>query len=209
MVDYPNCEIPPNSATVISFEHALLNAQGIRLRIASDAIRKHGVEAPVAMQHMAAGDFEYGIAHALRHNERVLTDPTLLTLMALDAHARFASWLQDGAEFHTQWGEMVSGVTNGKFGRVILRADSRRRDVIPFLERWHLHDLFAMIRCADDPPIATSTYRSTLCRSWEFILDRLTRWGVDQSHVTLYESDPSRMVAMQLLSGGRVSELGD
>lgn len=209
MASYPNCEIPPNRATVIAFEFALLNAQGIRQRIAAEAMEKHGVPVPVVIQQLLAGDFEYGIAKALRTDDRVRADPTLLTLIAMDAHARFAEWLRDGAEFHPQWTEMVSAVTHGNAGRVILRADSRRRDVIPFLERWHLHDLFAMIRCADDPPIATSQYRSTLCRSWEAIIDRFTRWGIDQSAVTLLEGDPSRMVAMQLLSGGHISEFDD
>lgn len=209
MADFPNCEIPPNRATVIAFEHALLNAAGVRQHIALEAIRKHGVSDPIAIQHVLAGDFEHGIAKALRNDAQIIADPTLITLIAMDAHARFAEWLRDGAEFHPEWASTVSTVTNGNAGRVILRADSRRRDVVPFLERWHLHDLFAMIRCADDPPIATSQYRSTLCRSWEAIIDRFTRWGIDQSAVKLLEGDPSRMVAMQLLSGGHVSEFDD
>ncbi len=209
MADFPNCEIPPNSVTVIAFEHALLNADAIREHIASDAIQKHGVAAPVAGRLALAGDFEQGIAKALRNDAKIIADPTLITLMAMDAHTRFAEWLRDGAEFHPQWPSIVSAVTNGNAGRVILRADSRRRDVVPFLERWHLHDLFAMIRCTDDPPIATSQYRTALCRSWEAIIDRFTRWGIDQSAVKLLEGDPSRMVAMQLLSGGHVSEFDD
>ncbi|MBY0490073.1 MAG: hypothetical protein K2R93_09565 [Gemmatimonadaceae bacterium] len=199
---------------VLLFDGFLMGQYGDRQRCLCDAIMARGIDPMdeatyrVVIEKLDGRTFEEVLRMGWATHELVQQDPTLLELMALDANARYAAWLRDGATMDPQVRELVDVLTkDGQ--RVILRADSRRRDVVPFLERWAMHDVFAFVRCADDPPIAASIYRSSFCRSWEAIIDRVTRWGVDRANVNVMDgNDDARMVALQLLSGAHVTELG-
>lgn len=197
--------------TVISFDARMLVPSGMRRACLIDALRAQELDS-VAEPARFAGDawvhgrtFEEIVQAEWATHERVQRDPALLALIALDAEARYARWLRDGAQLPMAPAEWMREISDGHSRRVILRSDARRRDVIPFLERWQLHDAFAMIRCADDPPVAASVERSSIGRSWEAIRERLERWRVAPSAVEIAgEEDQSQMIARRFVAGGHL-----
>ena len=194
--------------TVVSFDARMLVPSGMRRASLIDALRAQQLES-FAEPARFAGDawvhgrtFEEIVQAEWATHERVQRDPPLLALIALDAEARYARWLRDGAQLPMAPAEWMREISDGHSRRVILRSDARRRDVIPFLERWQLHDAFAMIRCADDPPVAASVERSSIGRSWEAIRERLERWRVAPSAVEIAgEEDQSQMIARRFVAG--------
>lgn len=194
--------------TVVSFDARMLVPSGMRRASLIDALRAQQLDS-VAEPARFAGDawvhgrtFEEIVQTEWATHERLQRDPTLLALIALDAESRYARWLRDGAQLPTAPVAWMRDISHGHARRVILRADSRRRDVIPFLERWQLHDAFAMIRCADDPPVAASMERSSVGRSWEAIRERLDRWRVAPAAVEIAgEDDQSQMIARRVVVG--------
>jgi hypothetical protein len=201
-------------ASVVSFD-SLLSPGLMRRELLNDALVAHGVDPHAEGSqrvHSTLGvgrTYEECLRIGWSNAPRVQQDPTLLELIALDATRRYATWLRDGASLVMNAALLLDVYSASGTRRLILRADAARRDVIPFLESWNLHDGFAMIRCADDPPVASSVYRSSFCRSWEAIRERLTRWGVDRASVEIHDAcDETKMVALQLLSGNHVEEVG-
>lgn len=192
---------------VVAFDASMLVPSGMRRTCLIEALRAQGLES-VAEHDRFVGDawvhgrtFEEIVQSEWGTHELVQRDPTRLALVALDAEARYASWLHDGAQLPMAPAAWMHEISRGHARRVIVRADSRRRDVIPFLERWQLHDAFTMIRCADDPPIAASVERSSFGRSWEAIRERLARWRVAPASVEIVgEVDQRLMIARRVLA---------
>jgi hypothetical protein len=137
------------------------------------------------------------LAEAAREALRVATDPalpvdeSLLDLLVLRAERHLATSMAGGASptisaEAASW--LAAAAPSGL--RLVLRADSARREVERVLGAVGLLDLFAIVRCADDRgrafdlgvsgagAIAQAAEASTLERSWHAIDARLRAVGV-------------------------------
>jgi beta-phosphoglucomutase-like phosphatase (HAD superfamily) len=114
--------------------------------------------------------------------QQVAADPTLLELVALGAERRYEAAAGAGVAFVP---DVVQSVREaGMRGvRLVVRADSRRRQVEALLELAGITHLVALLRCSDDPPASSegrhrSPQSEAFYASWREIDRRLTGWGV-------------------------------
>jgi beta-phosphoglucomutase-like phosphatase (HAD superfamily) len=111
-------------------------------------------------------------------------DPTVAALIALRAQRTYSALMAHGVPLfpeavralraHAAWG-----------GRVVIRADSERRQVEPLLALAGLEPMISLLRCCDDGPRGAAP---SLQRSWEAIDARLTRLGIAASARTAGEA---------------------
>ncbi|MCA2982437.1 MAG: hypothetical protein ACK6DR_14090 [Gemmatimonas sp.] len=96
-------------------------------------------------------------------------DPTLPELVALRAQRGYRQLVTHGVPVHPAVvDEMEAAGRRGD--RVVVRADSERRDVEPLLALLGLDHTLAFLRCSDDRPHGAA---ASLVRSWQAIDGRL------------------------------------
>jgi len=113
------------------------------------------------------------------------SDPTLPELIALRAHRGFRALVQHGVPLDQRVLQRVHD-TAARGGRIVMRADSERRDVEPLLVLAGLETSVSLLRCSDDAPRAPG---ASLLRSWEAIHARLLNMGVSVSERTAFETN--------------------
>ena len=110
-------------------------------------------------------------------------DPTLPELVALRAQRGFRQLVQHGAPVHAGiLREIHDAAASGT--RVVLRADSERRDVEPLLAMAGLDHQFTFTRCSDDMPRG---HDPSLLRSWQAVDARLRSMQQDVMVRTAWE----------------------
>lgn len=193
---------------VVALERLLLGASDQRRACLQAALAAQDVSTSTrAIEPLDGRTFDEVLTRDWSTHPRLQDDPTRLSLAALDAEARYAAWVRDGASFATDVVDVLQRRIMEGGARGVLRTDARRRDVTPALEAWALYDSLAMLRCADDPPLAGSSYRSSIGRSWEAIADRLRRWGIAADQVDVLESYADTEIrARRLMTGAPVHD---
>ena len=114
------------------------------------------------------------------------SDPTVPELIALRAQRGYRALVQHGVSFNADMLTRVQqAATNGH--RVVVRADSERRDVEPLLMLAGLEHTVSLLRCSDDAPRGPG---ATIGRSWDAIHDRLRTMQVPVTARTAWETSP-------------------
>ncbi len=117
--------------------------------------------------------------------ELATTDPTLPELIALRAQRGFRALVQHGVPLDQRaLRRLQEAATRGD--RIVVRADSERRDVESLLALAGLETSVSLLRCSDDAPRAPG---ASLQRSWEAIHMRLSDMGVGVPERTAFESN--------------------
>ena len=113
------------------------------------------------------------------------TDPTLPELIALRAHRGFRALVQHGVPLDQRaLLRLQEAATRGD--RIVVRADSERRDVESLLALAGLENSVSLLRCSDDAPRAPG---ASLRRSWDAIHARLSNMGVSVTERTALETN--------------------
>lgn len=123
--------------------------------------------------------------------EQATSDPTLPELVALRALRGYRHLVQHGVALRTDVLHSIrEAVSSGT--RVVVRADSERRDVAPLLTMAGLEHQVALLRCSDDAPRAPG---ASLERSWQTIDERLhgMRFGVAERSAIEPSEDTARV----------------
>lgn len=133
--------------------------------------------------------------------DHAASDPTLPELVALRAQRAYRHLVQHGvslrADVITRLREASSLGT-----RVIVRADSERRDVEPLLAMVGLDHAINVLRCSDDAPRGPG---ASLVRSWQAIGDRLHGMQISMTARTTIETNLETLaVARPFVSSGTV-----
>jgi beta-phosphoglucomutase-like phosphatase (HAD superfamily) len=117
--------------------------------------------------------------------ELALSDPTLPELIALRAQRGFRALVQHGVPLDQRaLLRLQDAATRGD--RIVVRADSERRDVESLLALAGLENSVSLLRCSDDAPRAPG---ASLQRSWEAIHTRLSPMGVSLTQRTAFETN--------------------
>lgn len=117
--------------------------------------------------------------------EQAMSDPTLPELIALRAQRGFRALVQHGVPLDQRALQLLhDAATRGD--KIVVRADSERRDVEPLLALAGLENSVSLLRCSDDAPRAPG---ASLLRSWEAIHARLANMGVSVREGTAFETD--------------------
>lgn len=125
-------------------------------------------------------------------------DETALDIMGLHAQRLFSARVAQGIDLATNAREIIAWAQSRSV-RLVLRADSHRRDVEGILRQWDLESVFTIVRCADDLPKAmnsppesvlvnSSMYRptnSSVISSYTAITARLDALGVPNHRTAL------------------------
>lgn len=111
-------------------------------------------------------------------------DPTLAELVGLRAQRSYRALVAHGVSFDQQALAEVHR-TAERGDRVVVRADSDRRDVEPLLALAGLEHVVHLVRASDDPPRGSVP---SLERSWQAIDHRLSSMSVDVRQRTAWET---------------------
>ena len=112
------------------------------------------------------------------------SDPTLPELIALRAQRGFRHLVQHGVPLDA---DAVRGIQEASAHgtRVVVRADSERRDVEPLLAMASLEHHVSLLRCSDDAPRGPG---ASVVRSWQAIEARLTTMHQPLAERTAWEA---------------------
>jgi hypothetical protein len=115
------------------------------------------------------------------------SDPTIPELIALRAQRGYRALVQHGVSFNA---DLVARVhTAAAAGqRVVVRADSERRDVEPLLMLAGVEHMMALLRCSDDAPRGPG---ATIQRSWDAIDGRLQAMQIGGPARAAWEAGPT------------------
>ena len=187
------------SATIVAFDGLVadtLHARALALVTAISA-EFQSVAIEIALQALPARSLDEAAEVALRI-AGAPDDATLRDLVVLRARRGFTGMVQQGLPLRTgalAWLEQRAR----QHGRFVLRADSARRDVELLLTFSGVSDLFTLVRCADDLPRRAA--KSSIERSWQAIVDRLSALNVAPDQCVAFEYDAaSAVIARRFVS---------
>lgn len=161
-------------ALIVAFDGSLCHSLPLRAHALRDACEAEqaAVSAAVIEEALPGRTFLEAAAEVLA--ARATHDPTLVELVALRAQRGYRALVQHGAPFDAAVLEQMRAA-HARGVRVIVRADSERRDVEPLLQQMGLLDAIALLRCSDDPPRSAAP---SVERSWVAIGHRLDGLGI-------------------------------
>ncbi|GEM_PF-1559508 len=167
---------------VVAFDGLLFDTLKFRAQAVVDALRHEGIRAnmDVVMQALPSrsiGETVRAVVVAQVAHTRMVAhnvDETSLDIAVLRAERSLSALASSGAVMHVKLAEQIRRAA--PVTRIVVRADSRRREVDELLRLTELDSLLAMTRCSDD---AASGQRmdaraSTLRRSYSQIVGRMT-----------------------------------
>lgn len=191
-------------ALIIAFDGVLADTLGIRIDAVLAACRDEGacLSAEVLREVLPGRTIAEAVDLLLR-NDR---DPTQTELVSLRAQRHYAARLAQGVPFDGSVLRMLVARADGGT-RIVLRADSMRREVEPQLTLAGIEHHIALLCCADDRPSgpiaierarldglsagdaqsASSTYATLLC-SWRSIDRRLDAMRIARAQRSCIES---------------------
>ncbi|WP_461413171.1 HAD family hydrolase [Gemmatimonas sp.] len=117
-------------------------------------------------------------------------DPTLPELVALRAQRSYRQLVQFGVPVHPEVQHLVQHAA-ARGVRVVLRADSERREVEPLLAMAGVEHAITMMRCSDDAPRGADP---SLARSWRAIDARLRALQLQPPVRTAWETAAAETV---------------
>jgi beta-phosphoglucomutase-like phosphatase (HAD superfamily) len=171
-------------ALIVALDGVLADTPPLRAHALADACVAESRPCPVdAAQAVLPGLTFLEAAMALFPVE-ASSDPTLPELVALRAQRAYGHIVQHGVPFR---GEVLRALQDAaaRGVRVVIRADSERRDVEPLLAMAELDHLTAFVRCSDDLP---NGREPSLLRSWRAIDTRLDRMQQSVTVRTAWET---------------------
>jgi hypothetical protein len=183
-------------ALVVAFDGGLFDTLPLRSRALCTAWRDHAGGGDVAADErlhraLAGRTFDEALdwlaaewpEHEWHH--ALAADPSLHTLVGLAASRAYSAQLAQGAPLR---GEVLQAVQRqaAAGARIVVRADSPRRDVEPILALASLEPVISLLRCSDDQqgaraasggvPIEFS--RRTMLGSWRVVHERLEKLAI-------------------------------
>jgi len=192
--------LPTDSAraTIVAFDGLVADTVGARALALADAVsaEHHPLSAADAASLLVGRSLEEAAeaalsesgdtAHAHRATHDYPFDPTTRDLVVLRARRHYGAIAMQGLSIRNG---VAHWLTNraASHGRLVLRADSGRREVEQLLRWAGLLDLFTLLRCADDLPRVTS-YASTDA-SWHVIHSRLDAFQINRERRIAFEYD--------------------
>ncbi len=175
---------------VVAFDGVLVDSLPARCTVLRDALLAVDPamrQAPIdAVADLLPGRTFEEAAVALIPLALQRADPPCVTLCALQAESAWRTRCAHGIALHATVGaQLLAAQARG--ARIVLRADSARREVEGMLRQAGLDALAALVRCADDgpprvdPSVAVSatvsaTANSTAAQSYRAIAQRLAVW---------------------------------
>lgn len=154
------------SAIVLAFDGVLADTLGLRVHALCAAAHAEGI----GIDDVRAADALP--ARAFYECVRLLlpaADETTCDLIALRAQQHYTTRVAQGVDLTVQAATTLHQAQQSA-ARMVLRADSERRDVERVLRHWEREATFALVRCADDLPrwphrtSVESSYRAIAAR---------------------------------------------
>jgi beta-phosphoglucomutase-like phosphatase (HAD superfamily) len=180
-------------ALILAFDGVLADTLPLRTHALADACAaefhprtREQVGAIIAGRTMLEASLALFPAEAAR-------DPTLPELIALRAQRAYRHLVQHGVPLRADVvRDMQDAIVHGT--RIVVRADSERRDVEPLLAMASLDHQVNLLRCSDDAPGAPG---ASLGRSWQAIDGRLTAMQQPAAERIAWETGESTAAAAQ------------
>ncbi len=197
--------VPRVPATVVAFDGLIACTASARALAVSDAVTVEysTCTSEEALRYLPGLSLDEAVEAALRDrwtDPGLPLDATVRDLTVLRARRGYSAMVAQGLSLR----DGVIGWTTAYaslHGRLILRAESARRDVERILAFSGLDDVVSFVRCADDLPRVPGA--GTLASSWRAIETRLGAQGVKLSTCTALEcnalcADTARPVVAQV-----------
>jgi len=172
-------------ALILAFDGVLADTLPLRAHAIADACAaEFHPRTQEQVRALIAGRTMLEAALALFPTEAA-SDPTLPELVALRAQRAYRHLVQHGVPLRA---DMVRDIQDaiGQGTRVVVRADSERRDVEPLLAMASLEHQVSLLRCSDDAPRGPD---ASIGRSWQAIDARLTAMQQPAPQRIAWESD--------------------
>jgi beta-phosphoglucomutase-like phosphatase (HAD superfamily) len=159
------------AVVIVAFDGLIADSLALRADVVSVAMRAEGWSSSARLTSLVVGrDFREAIHDAVVH-DGLHVDETALDVATMHARQLFSQRVADGLLLTpgaTRWIERRAAAGT----RLVLRADSARRDVQHVLEHAGIADAFMSIRCCDDPPRSDV---SSIERSYAAVVARLAQ----------------------------------
>jgi beta-phosphoglucomutase-like phosphatase (HAD superfamily) len=201
-------------ALIVAFDGVLADTLGLRANaiVAACADERLTLGVHTAQDVMAGRSLDEAAVHLLRERPVANTDTgaivsvddTTLELVSLRAQRHYAARLAQGVTLHAAMRQQILDHSSAGH-RIVVRADSLRRDVEPVIGLSDLEFHIAWLRCADDrasqplpqssPQRSPATHAdSTFMKSWRAIDARLTAAQIPPAHRRAIESSSQNAV---------------
>jgi len=190
------------SATIVAFDGLVADTLSARALAISESVSAEIAPCSVdeALLLVRGRSLDEAIEAALRARSESLEvecDATARDLAVLRARRSFTAMVSQGLPLRDGAAEWLAARAS-THGRVVLRAESARRDVDRLIEFTGLADVVTFIRCSDDGPRVYGA--SSTGNSWSAIARRLATQRVPIDECTAFEcSDLSANVARTYL----------
>ncbi len=171
-------------AIVVAFDGLVVDTRAARGLALSEAVSAEFAPCAIeeAMPLLAGRSLEEAIEAALPTQ----VDATTRDLTVLRARRAYSGMVQQGIPLQPDAASWLRArALAGE--RIVLRADSARREVERLLQLSGLDELLAFVRCADDLPRAIGV--ASLPQSWRAIAGRLEALRVAPERCVAYECD--------------------
>ncbi|MBC8088437.1 MAG: hypothetical protein H7Z40_14310, partial [Phycisphaerae bacterium] len=165
---------------VVAFDGLLFDTFGSRARAVVEALGHEGVRADIAkvlqvLPSRSIAETVRAVVAPQTENRRSLAhniDETSLDLAVLRAERSLSALNSSGVVLSMKLAERIRSAAS--VTRIVVRADSRRREVEELLRLTELDPLLAMTRCSDDAAgVPRVENESTLRRSYAQIVARM------------------------------------
>lgn len=178
-------------ALILAFDGALADTLPLRAHAIADACAaEFHPRTPEQVRAIIAGRTMLEASLALFPAE-ASSDPTLPELVALRAQRAFRHLVQHGVPLRADIVRHIQdAVVQGT--RIVVRADSERRDVEPLLAMASLEHQVSLLRCSDDAPRGPG---ASIGRSWQAIDVRLTAMQQPAAERIAWETGESTAAA--------------
>lgn len=187
-----------SSATIVAFDGLVADTLSARALAVSESVSAEIAPCSVveALSLVRGRSLDEAVEHALRSrcgSPDLEFDATVRDLAVLRARRSFTAMVSQGLPLRAEAAAWLAARA-ATHGRIVLRAESARRDVDRLLEFTGLADVVTFIRCSDDLPRAVGA--SSTENSWSAIASRLAAQRVPLDECTAFEcSDLSANVA--------------
>ena len=192
-----------SSATIVAFDGLVADTLSARALAVSESVSAEIARCSVveALSLVRGRSLDEAIERALRTGcgspDREV-DATVRDLAVLRARRSFTAMVSQGLPLRDEAAAWLAARA-ATHGRIVLRAESARRDVDRLIQFTGLADVVAFIRCSDDLPRAVGA--SSTENSWSAIASRLAAQRVPLDECTAFEcSDLSANVARGYLN---------
>jgi beta-phosphoglucomutase-like phosphatase (HAD superfamily) len=178
-------------ALILAFDGVLADTLPLRAHAMADACaaefhprRQEQVRALIAGRTMLEAALALFPAEAA-------SDPTVPELVALRAQRAYRHLAQHGVPLRADvMRDIQEAIAQGT--RIVVRADSERRDVEPLLAMASLEHQVSLLRCSDDAPRGPG---ASIRRSWQAIDARLTAMQQPAPQRIAWETDEGTAAA--------------